>query len=132
MKKSSFIGVVALFTLLSACHGLGGGTYTTKWINQSDKSQTLEMTSPHLSILQRVHVTIFGSSPKGSYILRTANGSTEGKWTGNDGSLTLTPVDGAPLELKYKDAETLEDESGTVWRADPVVVSELQPVLREW
>jgi hypothetical protein len=117
---------ILCLALVAGCHGSGGGTQTTKWVNAANASQVLELKFREVSILTKAHASVFPMKFKGTYVLKNGDDTTEGKVTQDGGSFILTLKDGKEEQFQ-RESSTLKDSSGGIWKqSNPTTTATLR------
>ena len=116
--------------MLSACHG-GGPRAKMRWVSPTDADQTMEFRVRDLSVIDRVHMAIMQSRPKGTYVVK--KGDTvleEGTLTQEPTGYVLKSVAGKEQRLEVEKTGSLKGENGTIWNLqDPPTAA---VTLRKW
>ena len=125
----SIVGLVAAF---AGCHGSPERAQTRtqklQWHSSADAENVLEFNLEGHTVLGRIHMVLFQSRVKGTYILKKGGVTTEGQVIQDSKGYTLVSEDGTKQRLLYGETpNSLKDEDGTVWKNSDSAIA-----LREW
>lgn len=126
------VGVVAVLGMvaLAGCHGSPGGVYKMRYVSESDSRKVMEFSLVQPSILARVHMAVYKTHIRGTYVLKDGETTAEGRVYQDDKGFTLVSKDEKEQRLEMeRPSGRLKDENGATWKADNPTTT---AALKEW
>src|SRR5687768_6609244 len=107
------LGVVAL----AGCHGTSAGLYKMRFVSESDSKKVMEFTLNQPSLLGRVHMAVYKTHIRGTYVLKDGETTAEGRVYQDDNGFTLVSKDEKEQRLEMeRPSGRLKDERGATWK----------------
>ena len=117
MRKSRpilFVMTLMCLVALAGCHGASSGSTKIRFVNQTDSTKVVEFTLQTPSILARVHMAVFPGRIKGTYVLKDAGTTAEGRVTQDEKGFALVSNDGKKQRFDVEKPDFLKDETGSI------------------
>lgn len=131
-KRILVLGVVTLMGLfaLSGCHGGPAGPHKIQFVNEADSKKVMEITLEDPPVLARVHMAVFRTHIRGTYLLKDGSDTTaKGRVIQDDTGYTLFLKDDKKQRFEVKDRDFLKGEGGETWK---LVSNALVKELKKW
>ena len=118
-KRILAVGVMAVLGMvtLAGCHGSPGSVYKMRFVSEADSKKVMEFTLNQPSLLGRVHMAVYKTRIRGTYVLKDGETTAEGRVVQDDKGYTLTSKDEKEQRLEAVSGK-LKDESGATWKLD--------------
>jgi len=126
------VGVMVVLGMLAlaGCHGSSGGVYKMRFVSESDSKKVMEFTLQQPSLLGRVHMAVYKTHIKGTYVLKDGETTAEGRVYQDDTGYTLISKDEKEQRFEAV-SEKLKEESGATWKLDnPTTAAALKEIGR--
>jgi hypothetical protein len=122
-----FVMTLMCLVALAGCHGGSSGSAKLRFVNQTESKKVVEFTLQRPTILARVHMTVFPGRIKGTYVLRDADTTAEGRVTQDEKGFTLVSSEGKKQRFDVEKPDFLKDENGGIWKlSNPTTTATLR------